>query len=264
MKYYYTIKNKKIGPLSIEELKNSDLKPNTLVWYNGLEKWTMLKNIPDLQKLINTKELSKYYLLEGKEKTGPFYIEELKNKKINPKTLVWTKELDEWTKAKELDELEDLILPDLPPEIQELEDSESNQNSYNNDNTNTYEDGAIKRLETNKKVLGNKALFNSGFHFQRPFSHKGRIGRWEYFITIIISSLINLMTSFILEVTYDDFALVILMFLYLLSIYFIIVNTAKRSHDIGNSGWWQLIPFYSLYLLFVPGEEKENEYGNQP
>lgn len=35
----------------------------------------------------------------------------------------------------------------------------------------------------------------------------------------------------------------------------------RRSHDVGKSGWWILVPFYSLYLMFknsVPEEPKEN------
>jgi uncharacterized membrane protein YhaH (DUF805 family) len=31
----------------------------------------------------------------------------------------------------------------------------------------------------------------------------------------------------------------------------------RRSHDVGKSGWWILVPFYSLYLMFkntVPEE----------
>ena len=26
----------------------------------------------------------------------------------------------------------------------------------------------------------------------------------------------------------------------------------RRSHDIGKSGWWILVPFYSIYLMFKP------------
>jgi uncharacterized membrane protein YhaH (DUF805 family) len=26
----------------------------------------------------------------------------------------------------------------------------------------------------------------------------------------------------------------------------------RRSHDVGKSGWWILIPFYSVYLMFKP------------
>ncbi|MFM8448212.1 MAG: DUF805 domain-containing protein, partial [Candidatus Nanopelagicaceae bacterium] len=24
----------------------------------------------------------------------------------------------------------------------------------------------------------------------------------------------------------------------------------RRSHDVGKSGWWILVPFYSVYLMF--------------
>jgi uncharacterized membrane protein YhaH (DUF805 family) len=24
----------------------------------------------------------------------------------------------------------------------------------------------------------------------------------------------------------------------------------RRSHDVGKSGWWVLVPFYSVYLMF--------------
>ena len=26
----------------------------------------------------------------------------------------------------------------------------------------------------------------------------------------------------------------------------------RRLHDVGKSGWWQLVPFYSFYLLVQP------------
>jgi uncharacterized membrane protein YhaH (DUF805 family) len=26
----------------------------------------------------------------------------------------------------------------------------------------------------------------------------------------------------------------------------------RRSHDVGKSGWWILVPFYSIYLMFKP------------
>ena len=46
--------------------------------------------------------------------------------------------------------------------------------------------------------------------------------------------------------------------------WFIWAQGAKRCHDRGNSGWYQIIPFYGLWMLFAEGEIGTNEYGNSP
>jgi uncharacterized membrane protein YhaH (DUF805 family) len=35
----------------------------------------------------------------------------------------------------------------------------------------------------------------------------------------------------------------------------------RRSHDVGKSGWWILLPFYSIYLMFKNSvtEEPNND-----
>lgn len=46
--------------------------------------------------------------------------------------------------------------------------------------------------------------------------------------------------------------------------WFIWAQGAKRCHDRGNSGWYQIIPFYGFWMLFAEGETTANEYGNSP
>ena len=44
----------------------------------------------------------------------------------------------------------------------------------------------------------------------------------------------------------------------------LIVESSRRLHDIGRSGWWLLVPVYSLVLLFRKGDEGPNAYGPDP
>ncbi len=100
--------------------------------------------------------------------------------------------------------------------------------------------------------------------FKAPFSFKGRIRRTEYWITHFIYSAYAMPMELMPE---DDinpiFALIWLM-LFIPFMWFYIAQGAKRCHDRGNSGWYQLIPFYGLWMAFGDGESHSNEYGPDP
>jgi len=51
---------------------------------------------------------------------------------------------------------------------------------------------------------------------------------------------------------------------YIPLVWFLIAQNTNRCHDLGNSGWYQLIPFYGLWLLFAEGNTGGNIYGRNP
>ena len=62
--------------------------------------------------------MSKYYYTDGKERFGPFSLEELGSKRISKETLVWMEGLTDWIPAGNLAELQTLFpmgLPNIPP-----------------------------------------------------------------------------------------------------------------------------------------------------
>lgn len=52
-KMYYLVENgKQIGPFSFDDLKSKSIEPDTLIWFEGQEKWKKAKAVPELSALI--------------------------------------------------------------------------------------------------------------------------------------------------------------------------------------------------------------------
>lgn len=107
--------------------------------------------------------------------------------------------------------------------------------------------------------------------FKKPFSFKGRIRRLEYGVSslLIVAGYIIAQGLFYMGFRISPGAGAVFfgimgLCLYLVLIVFGLSQGAKRSHDIGNSGWFQLIPFYGLALLFATGDNGPNKYGEDP
>ena len=97
--------------------------------------------------------------------------------------------------------------------------------------------------------------------FQNIFSFEGRIRRTEY----VISYLIAVLAVIIINVIGAAGRGAAIIFLAYIPLYwFLWSQGAKRCHDLGNSGWYQLIPLYIFWLLFADGYEGINEYGYNP
>ncbi len=50
--YYIVIHGKPNGPFSFENLKNQKINRESLIWFDGLDKWERARNIPELQPLF--------------------------------------------------------------------------------------------------------------------------------------------------------------------------------------------------------------------
>ena len=94
--------------------------------------------------------------------------------------------------------------------------------------------------------------------FKQPFSFEGRIRRTEYCLSFLIYSF----TSQIVLVLVAGSPVFLLLLVPM--IWFLWAQGAKRCHDVGNNGWFQLIPFYVFWLMFGDGQRGVNEYGSNP
>lgn len=89
------------------------------------------------------------------------------------------------------------------------------------------------------------------------FSFEGRIRRVEYGITILLFTVFDVFLALI-KIPFLQSILFILL------LWFLWAQGAKRCHDIGKSGWWQIVPFFGLWMLFKDGDVGFNEYGEDP
>jgi len=91
--------------------------------------------------------------------------------------------------------------------------------------------------------------------FKNPFEFEGRIRRTEYGISQIILFFVGFfLLAAIIEIPF-------LVIFYIPVIWFSLAQAAKRCHDRGNSGFFQLIPFYMIWMLFAEGDIGPNQYG---
>ena len=104
--------------------------------------------------------------------------------------------------------------------------------------------------------------------FKNIFSFEGRIRRTEYGITYLVYLAINLLLQFTVESAENGngntVLPIILLIIFIPMLYIMFSQGAKRCHDRGNSGWYQLIPFYPLWMIFGDSDYGPNEYGPNP
>ena len=93
------------------------------------------------------------------------------------------------------------------------------------------------------------------------FSFEGRIGRGEYFLSLFAYVVAYAILFLYIDLAYNP-TIEFLFFIPLL--WFLWAQGAKRCHDLGNSGWMQIVPFYVIWLILEGGMRGENKYGPDP
>lgn len=109
------------------------------------------------------------------------------------------------------------------------------------------------------EILDNRGMF------KRVFSFKGRIRRTEFGLSYIIFLAWYLVFVAVTEMNDVNPVLALFIILTIVPAYwFLLAQGAKRCHDRGNSGWYQIIPFYFLVMIFGGSEDGINDYGTNP
>jgi len=82
----------------------------------------------------------------------------------------------------------------------------------------------------------------------------GRIGRGEYWVSIMILSLLSSVISFVflkLLGTLGSASLIVILLFAVITTILQIKLIIKRSHDLGKSGWYAYLPVLLLIAAFV-------------
>jgi len=115
------------------------------------------------------------------------------------------------------------------------------------------------------KIIFSFAFFKTKTMFKAPFSFDGRIRRTEYGLSYLLYLVFSVPFNIYFQSNEPSAGVTIVFFLLLIPfLWFLLAQGAKRCHDRGNSGWYQLIPFYSLWMLFADSDHGPNEYGPNP
>ncbi len=126
--------------------------------------------------------------------------------------------------------------------------------------------------------MGNKNIYNyktpkSGHEETGFFNSRGRITRKMFFLRLLLIIGLYLLSDICNHYgvfggpesrSYIFFETLHIYVLPLLLIIFLLLQGAKRMHDVNKSGWYFFIPFYNIYLCLMPGTPENNDYGINP
>jgi uncharacterized membrane protein YhaH (DUF805 family) len=122
------------------------------------------------------------------------------------------------------------------------------------DTPSATERGDVSRPQITELKPGN--LFTADLGNLSTDGRLTRRGLFVYFILffllIAISALISLLSVRL------AFGLITIGF------WIFLIGLVKRAHDVGLSGWFILVPFLNIWLLFASGQVGANKFGSNP
>jgi uncharacterized membrane protein YhaH (DUF805 family) len=103
---------------------------------------------------------------------------------------------------------------------------------------------------------------NYYFYVLRNYANfQGRASRKEYWYFVLF----NFIFALIIDIIALSIKMPMIYPVYILAILIpSIAVGVRRMHDVNKSGWYIIIPIYSLVLCCTAGTNGENEYGDDP
>lgn len=100
--------------------------------------------------------------------------------------------------------------------------------------------------------------------FENYANFNGRARRKEYWMFVLVNSIISIPLSYVLPLAISP-ELGLIGTVYSLAVFVpSIAVGVRRMHDVGKSGWYIIIPIYNLILACTDGNQGANEYGPDP
>ena len=96
--YFIIIDGQQAGPFSKEELQQHMVRPESLVWRQGLPDWIKASDLPEIAEIIvspeaspsDMKEERRWFAMINDKQVGPYTAGELISMGMTPQTPVWT------------------------------------------------------------------------------------------------------------------------------------------------------------------------------
>ena len=132
--------------------------------------------------------------------------------------------------------------------------------SYEEDDKEKSEDEHLKHLRSSRSNLSVKDSIRD---VTSIFSFKGRAKRGELWAVTFSLAILGKLGGLIPDDAYESLFLdIVILVLAIIMIWAGLATNTRRCHDLGHNGFWQLIPFYWIWMAFVEGQSGENEYGS--